>query len=70
MPNPVRNTELAAAIARDGRFRYQISTHARMTAGVMSGIVSGRVTATPSQQQRLADTLGVTVGDIFPGGDA
>ena len=70
MPNPVRNTELAAAIARDGRFRYQISTHARMTAGVLSGIVSGRVTATPSQQHRLADTLGVSVGDIFPGGDA
>ena len=66
MPNPARNTELAAAIARDGRFRYQISTHARMTAGVLSGIVSGRVTATPSQQRRIAGALGMFAHEVFP----
>ena len=66
MHNPVRNTELAAALARDGRFRYQISTLARMTAGCLSGIVSGRVVATPSQQRRIAGALGMFAHELFP----
>lgn len=37
-----------------------------MTAGVMSGIVSGRVVATPSQQRRIAGALGMFAHELFP----
>lgn len=37
-----------------------------MTAGVLSGIVSGRVTATPSQQRRIAGALGMFAHELFP----
>ena len=65
-----RNKELAAAIARDDRFIYQIAAAATISPQVLSRIISGTLPTNAGQRNRLADTLGVTVADIFPGGDA
>jgi hypothetical protein len=65
-----RNIELAAAMARDDRFMYQVAAAATIAPQVLSRIVSGTFAANAGQRTRLADALGVTVDDIFPGGDA
>jgi len=66
MQRPNRNSELAAEIARDGRRRYEIAAQAKMVPGTLSGIVSGAVKPTPSQQRRIAGVLGKFAHELFP----
>ena len=65
-----RNKELAAAMARDDRFMYQIAAAATISPQVLSRIISNTLPTNAGQRARLAEALGVTVADIFTGGDA
>ena len=65
-----RNKELAAAMARDDRFKYQVAAAATIAPQVLSRIISGTLPANAGQRARLAEALGVTVDAIFTGGDA
>ena len=65
-----RNKELAAAMARDDRFKYQVAAAATIAPQVLSRIISGTLHANAGQRARLAEALGVTVADIFTGGEA
>jgi len=65
-----RNKELAAAMARDDRFMYQIAAAATIAPQVLSRIISGTFPTNAGQRARLAEALGVNVDDIFTGGDA
>ena len=65
-----RNKQLAAAMARDDRFKYQVAAAATIAPQVLSRIISGTLPANAGQRARLAEALGVTVDDIFTGGEA
>jgi transcriptional regulator with XRE-family HTH domain len=66
MPVPAQPA-LAVAIALDGRHHYHIAAEANISPNVLGGILSGRVTPSPSVCERLAEALGAEVGDLFPG---
>ena len=64
-----RNRRLAAAVAADGRRRYEIAAFAGMSPAYLAHLVAGRYPASPEQQERLAEVLGVDVTVLF-GSDA
>jgi len=60
-----RNVPLALAITVDGRPKYIIAAAAQLPAGVLSGVVSGRIIPSESQRKRLAAVLGRPEEELF-----
>jgi transcriptional regulator with XRE-family HTH domain len=64
---PVFNTALKLAIFESRKKQKRIAKLARIPETQLSHIVRGRRTATGREQARLADVLGKTIGELFPG---
>lgn len=64
MPAPA-HPRLAARLAVDARPRYIIAAEARLSPNTLSGIVTGRVTPTPPQRERIAAALETPVVELF-----
>ena len=64
---PPRFPDLAAAIAVDGRPKYQIAAAAGYPPNMVGGILSGRLDPTPEIRRRFADALGRPVDELFGG---
>lgn len=63
---PERNIRLAEAIARDGRYLYEIAgATGACNPRLLSAIVKGHEHATPTVRQGIATALGVDVSVIF-----
>lgn len=63
---PERNAELAAAVARDGRHKYEIAIAVGVSPSVFAGYLSGRYDPNGYRRRRIADVLDVAESDIFP----
>ena len=65
---PVRNVELAAALARDGRPLYVLGGLAQVNPRLLTLIVQGREQPSAAVKTRLAETLGVPQAVLFEDG--
>lgn len=65
-PHLVAQADLKAAIAMNGRHKYQIAYDSGMHPNSLGQILSGRRVPTESEKQRLAAVLERSVESLFP----
>jgi transcriptional regulator with XRE-family HTH domain len=63
---PTRNVALAAAIARDGRYVYQVGGAASVNPTYLGKVIRGTVRPSAAVKERLAAALNTPVSDLFP----
>jgi transcriptional regulator with XRE-family HTH domain len=59
------NWKLKFEVIRTGRYQFEIALEAGMSEVRFSKIINGRIDPSPIEREKIADALGVPVGDLF-----